>query len=134
MSPKQGRIVDVFEELIYFTRVFPHENLTIEVPMLRVEQIRAPADKRRRRWRKDYKVVDVRLESIEAAVELRESSDLLDLLELPPEMKSFNTAELARVIDRPRWFAQQIAYVLRKTGAVDPTGRTRAGITYRRAA
>ena len=33
-----------------------------------------------------------------------------------------DTADLAAAIDRPRWTAQQIAYVLRKTGAIDSTG------------
>jgi len=34
LSPKRGNPLDIFEELIYFTRVFPHDNLTIE-PELR---------------------------------------------------------------------------------------------------
>ena len=32
LSPKRGNPLDVFDELIYFTRVFPHPNLVIEVP------------------------------------------------------------------------------------------------------
>ena len=124
----------MFDELIYFTRVFPHPNLTIEVPLVHVEQRRAPAKRRTRRWRKDYKVEDVVLESIEGSVELREPSDLLSLIDLPAATESFNTADLAKVTDRPRWVAQQIAYVLRKTGAINSTGRNRAGIIYARAA
>ena len=129
-----AKSLDVFDELIYFTRVFPHPNLTIEVPMIHVEQLRAPAKKRRRRWGKDCKVEDTRLESIEETIELRHPSDLLDLLNLPSAADSFNTADIASAIDKPRWTAQHIAYVLRKTGAIDQTGRTRAGITYARAA
>jgi hypothetical protein len=134
MSPKKGCVLDVFDDLIYFTRVFPHPNLTIEVPMIHVEQLRAPAKKRRRRWHKDYQVQDVKLESMEGSIELREPRDLLDLIQLPDGMSSFNTADLAKSIDRPRWHAQQIAYVLRKTGAIDTTGRNRSGIVYRAAA
>lgn len=130
LSPKRGTPLDIFEELIYFTRVFPHDNLTIEVPMIHIEQFRTPAKRRRRRGRKDYKVQDVKLESIEATLELRLPSDLLDLIHLPAAKKSFNTADLARAIDRPRWVAQQIAYVLRKTGAIDSSGRNRTGIIY----
>jgi hypothetical protein len=134
MSPKQGHVLDVFDELIYFTRVFPHRNLTIEVPMIHVEQLRSPAKTRRRRWHKNYKVEDVKLESIERTIELHEASDLLELLKLPIGFDSFNTADIANAIDRPRATAQQIAYVLRKTGAIDSTGRSRAGIIYQRAA
>ena len=135
LSPKRGSVLDVFDELIYFTRVFPHPNLVLEIPMIHVEQLRIPdKKKRRRRWRKDYKVGDVRLESIEDTKELRVPSDLLGLLSLPTKDADFNTADLAGWIDCPRWQAQHIAYVLRKTGAIDSTGRNRAGIVYRRAA
>ena len=67
-------------------------------------------------------------------MELREPADLLSLIDLPADTESFNTADMAAAIDRPRWTAQQIAYVLRKTGAIDATGRTRSGIQYCRAA
>ena len=134
MSPKRGSVLDLFEELIYFTRVFPHPNLTIEVPMVNVEQLRAPAKKRRRRWQKDYKIQDVTLESLEGSIELREPADLLNLLQRPADIETFNTADLAKSIDRSRSTAQLIAYVLRKTGAIDTSGRNRLGIVYRRAA
>jgi hypothetical protein len=139
MSPKRGSMLDVFDELIYFTQVFPHANLTIEVPLIHVEQHRVPNQttgkaKRLRRWQKDYKVADVTLESIERTIELRTPSDLLDLLDLPADVDSFNTADLAAAIDRPRWHAQQIAYVLRKTGAIDQTSRKKTGVVYSRAA
>ena len=137
MSPKRGGIVDLFDELIYFTRVFPHENLTLEVPMIHVEQIRGPS-KRRRRWRKDYSVHDVSLESIETTHEFHEPSDLLNLIpQLIPQGEqpiSFDTTDIATAIDRPRWFAQKVAYVLRKTGAIEATTRKRSGIIYQPAA
>jgi hypothetical protein len=134
MSPKRGSILDVFEELIYFTRVFPHPNLTIEAPLIQVEQIRSPGKKRRRRWHKNYKIEDVKLESIEGSIELREPSDLLALIELPDDAESFTTADIAAATGRPRSVAQQIAYVLRKTGAIDAHDRKRTGIIYQRAA
>lgn len=135
MSPKRGNVLDVFEELIYFTRVFPHGNLTIEIPLVHVEQVRSPKRGRRRRsWHKDYRVEDTRLESIESTIEIRVPEDLLDLIGLPKESAPFNTADLAAWTDLPRWKTQQIAYVLRKTGAVEVATRNRNGIVYRRAA
>ena len=134
MSPKRGSVLDLFEELIYFTRGFPHPNLTIEAPLVHVEQLRAPAKKRRRRWQKEYSIEDVTLESVQGSIELRVPADLLNLLSLPAEIESFNTADLAKSIKRPRSEAQQIAYVLRNTGAIDSSGRNRSGIVYRRAA
>lgn len=132
MSPKRGNIIDVFEELIYFTRVFPHPNLVIEVPMVHVSQIRLPTKKRR--WRKKaYKVQDVSLESIETTYEFREPADLLALISWPDTSgtpDSFNTADLAAAIDRPRWYAQKVAYVLRHTGAISSSNRNKSGIVY----
>lgn len=135
MSPKRGSILDIFDDLIYFTRVFPHPNLTIEAPLVQIEQIRSPSKKRRRRrWHKDYHVDDVQLESIEEGIELREPADLLELIGLPDDTDSFTTVDIAEATGRPRWAAQQIAYVLRKTGAIDPCDRNRTGIIYQRAA
>lgn len=135
LSPKRGSVLDLFDELIYFTRVFPHPNLTLEVPLVHVEQFRVPRKKRRRRsWHKDYKVDDVKLESIEESIELQKPTDLLSLLNLPENLEDFNTADLAKSIGRPRSHAQHIAYVLRKTGAIDASGRNRTGVIYQRAA
>ncbi len=135
LSPKVGSVLDLFDEMIYFTRVFPHANLTVEVPLLHVEESRVPRiGKRRRRRRGDYDVVDVKLESIAGVIELKQASDLLGLLDLPEGISAFNTAELADAIDRPRCAPQQIAYVLRKTGAIDQTDRKKSGVVYRRAA
>ncbi len=134
LSPKRGSVLDIFEDLIYFIRIFPNPNLTLEIPLVHVEQLRVPAKNRRRRWRKDYRVQDVRLESIEATIELRHPSDLLRLVGISAELESFNTLDIARATDRPRWVAQQIAYVLRKTGAIEAVDRNRSGIVYERAA
>ncbi len=139
MSPKRGSVLELFDELIYFTRVFPHPNLTLEVPLVQVEQFRIPNPKKRRRsWHKDYTVADVKLESIQSTLQLREPEDLLELLAIDPRTSRFdgahfNTADLAAAIDRPRWHAQQIAYVLRKTGAIEAKSRSRTGIQYRQA-
>lgn len=133
LSPKRGSVLDIFDELIYFIQIFPNPNLTLELPLVHVEQVRVPSRKRRR-WQKDYRVHDVRLESVQETYELREASQLLELVPLPQTCQSFNTLDIAKATGRPRWVAQKIAYVLRKTGAIETTGRDRHGIRYRRAA
>ncbi|MGB7345887.1 MAG: hypothetical protein WBD20_16845 [Pirellulaceae bacterium] len=130
MSPKRGNVLELFEELIYFTRVFPHPNLTIEVPMVCVDQVRIPRKGRKRHRQKDYKVLDVSLESVDQTHEFREPSDLLTLIPWKERPTSFDTADIAAAIDRPRWVAQQIAYVLKHTGAISEVSRKRSGIIY----
>ena len=34
LSPKQGDLIDLFHELVYFTGVFPHANLTLHAPLM----------------------------------------------------------------------------------------------------
>ena len=101
--------------------------------MVHVEQIRIPSRRHRRRWKKDYQVQDVSLERIESSVELVEASDLSGMGGLVTKCESFTTEDIARVTDRPRWFAQKIAYVLKHTDAIEQIGRKRSGIIYRAA-
>ncbi len=132
LSPKRGSVIDVFDDLIYFTRVFPHPNLTIEVVMVDVEQIRVPAKKTRcrGRWKKDYYVDDVRLESIISRHEFSVAADLLELIDWPVASTGINTEAIAAAIGRPRQVAQKIAYVLKRVGAIHVAGRKRSGILY----
>ena len=41
-SPKHGSLLDLFDELIHFARVFPHPRLTLDVPLIDVEEWRVP--------------------------------------------------------------------------------------------
>lgn len=133
MSPKRGDTLDVFDDLIYFTRVFPNDNLVLELAQIHVEQIRIPTRKHRRRWRNGYRVQDVLLEQFESSLEIHSASDLFELVGMDRNADSFTTEDIARVTGRPRWFAQKIAYVLKHTRAIEPIGRRRAGIIYRAA-
>lgn len=122
-SPKKGDILDLFDELIYFTRVFPHPNLTLITPMIEIEEIRYPGHGRRRRRRAgDFVVDDRRIVEMGEAPFFRTVQDLHKLMpnDLP---KEFDTGELAEGLDIARHRAQRIAYVLRKTGAAIETGK-----------
>ncbi|MEM0924449.1 MAG: hypothetical protein AAGJ83_00290 [Planctomycetota bacterium] len=130
MSPKRGDVLDLFDDLIYFTKVFPHQNLCLEVALVHVEQTRVPSQRHRRRWKQDYRVTDVALEKIESTIELHGCESLRMLAKIAPEANNFTTADLARWTNRPRWFAQKIAYVLKHTGSIQPVDRKRSGIIY----
>ena len=129
-SQTRKPVLDIFDDLIYFTRVFPNPNLVLEVPVVHVEEIRMPRRRNARRWHKDYQVHDVKLESIERTWEFADANDLLQILNWQERPGEFNTADIAAAIDRPRSDAQQIAYVLRKMGAIESVGRTKSGVIY----
>jgi hypothetical protein len=122
-SPKRGRLLDVFDELVYFTRAFPHRRLTLELALVDVAEHRFPGHGRRRRWRRDdFQVQDQQLLVVRDTFTLRTAADLLKLLgvELPAP---FDTGELARALGVQRSLAQRIAYCLREMGAVKQKGK-----------
>jgi hypothetical protein len=131
LSPKQATLLDLFHELVYFTRVFPHPRLTLHVPLVEIEERRYPGHGRRRRWRKDDHIVeDQRLLAVQAVHTFRTTDDLLALLpaKLP---QPFHTGHLAAGLGINRWIAQRITYCLRHTGAVSVCGKAGNAVLYR---
>ena len=130
LSPKRGRAVDVFDELVHFTRVFPHERLTLEIPLVEVEEWRYPGHGKRRRWREnDFVIEDQRLTQIHETLRVRTADDLTRLVdcELPDR---FHTGHLAEGLAVPRWIAQRIAYTLRHAGTVRQVDKEGNAILY----
>ena len=130
-SPLKATMLDVFDELLYFTRVFPHPNLRMLIPLVDVEEIRYPGHGRRRRKRKnDFEVKDRLMLDIH---ETRIFKSVMDLQELLPDdlPKKFDTSELAAGLGVPRHQAQRIGYVLRKTGVAKEVGKRGNAILYR---
>jgi hypothetical protein len=130
-SPKQGGVLDLFHELVYFTRVFPHANLALEVPLVEIEEWRYPGHGRRRRWRaNDHQVEDQKLLRVHRVHRFRTGDDLIQLLPagLP---EPFHTGHLAHQCGIARWIAQRIAYCLRKMNLTEEAGKTGNALLYR---
>jgi hypothetical protein len=129
-SPKQGSVLDAFHELVYFTRVFPHPRLELELVLVRIEEWRYPGHGRRRRWRhNDCVIEDQKLVEIVATHRLREAADLCRLVPCPlPE--PFHTGHLAAALGVDRWVAQRIAYCWRQTGAARAVGKAGNTLLY----
>ncbi|MEE8453033.1 MAG: hypothetical protein V3R99_14000 [Thermoguttaceae bacterium] len=129
-SPKRGHVLDLFDELVHFTRVFPHRRLTLEVPMIEIEEWRYPGHGRRRRWREnDFQVEDQKLVAVRQTHRLRTAADLVKLIDchLP---SPFHTGHLAEGLKIDRWIAQRITYCLRKMGAVEQVGKQGNALLY----
>jgi hypothetical protein len=132
LSPKRAGVLDLFHELVYFTRVFPHPKLVLETPLVEVDELRYPGHGKRRRWRKDDHVVeDQLLVRVLESPCYRTTGDLWRLLPdtLP---KPFHTGHLAEQLNVPRWVAQRIAYCLVKTGATREVGKAGNAKVYAR--
>jgi len=129
-SPKQRTLLDVFDELVHFTRVFPHRRLTLEVVLVEIEEFRYPGHGRRR-WRRDndHQVEDQRLVDVLELHQFRAATDLCRML--PAELPTpFHTGHLAAGLGVERWIAQRMAYCLRQTGAVQSVGKLRGAWLY----
>jgi hypothetical protein len=131
LSPKRGTVVVLFDELVYFTRVFPHKRLTLEVVLVEIEELRYPGHGRRRRRREnDFQIADQRLLRIVETRQFRTLGDLRRLL--PVELPTpFHTGHLATTMKIPRGIAQRIAYCLRETGGVRVVGKEGNTVLYR---
>jgi hypothetical protein len=128
LSPKTGRLLDVFDELVRFTRVFPHPNLSLEVVLIDEEELRVPRPRRRFRQR-DYRVHDRRLITIVARRQLVSAYDLLDLLPSGPP-NPLTSETLAAHLGCQPWFARRVAYTLRHCGAARMTGKIGNRLVY----
>jgi hypothetical protein len=129
-SPKQGKLLDVFDELIYFKELFPHRRLTVEVLLVEMEEWRYPGHGRRRRWREnDFEVEDQKLLTVEDRFELGTADDLRKILKvrLP---RQFHTGHLAEKLTISRWLAQRIAYCLRHAGTAREVGKQGNALLY----
>jgi len=134
LSPKQATVLDLFHELVYFTRVFPHPRLTLQTPLVEIEERRYPGHGRRRRWRRnDHVVEDQRLLAVIGVHRFQVAADLFSLLpaDLP---QPFHSGHLAAALGIQRWIAQRITYCLRQTGAAKTCGKAGNTLLYSRAA
>lgn len=128
-SPKRGIAADVCQELVSFPSLLSHPNFTLEIALVAEEEVRRPDAKKG--WRRGGFVIEERrLVDVLETVELDSPEELLGLLPdgLPDP---FTTADLADRLGRSRHLAQEVAYCLRVSGAVDTVGRDKRGILYR---
>lgn len=128
-SPKRGIAADVCEELVSFPSLLSHPHFTLEVALVEEEEIRRPDA--HKGWRRGGFVIEERrLVAVQETMELTGPGNLLELLPggLPDP---FTTAHLAEGLGRSRHLAQEVAYCLRVSGAVETIGRDKRGYLYR---
>ncbi|MBK8021563.1 MAG: hypothetical protein IPK19_09070 [Chloroflexi bacterium] len=113
-SPKRGTMYHLFPELVSLPVLLSHPNLTLEVALIRDEEVWVDDGKgswRRKRW----SIHDRRLLEVKETRLLTAISDYAALLPttLPDQ---FDSQELAKAIGQPRPLAQKMAYCLREMG------------------
>lgn len=155
-SPRRGQVLDVFRELPGIAHFVADPNFSIEVLLVRAEEVLCAADGRRASWRrKGWRILDRRLIDIVGRHRLETPDDFRALLPVAwlgqpaasghalreigaphvagdsPAAPSFTTREMAGALGISRPFAQKMAYCLRQMGAIEATGRRGNALVYR---
>ena len=119
-SPKRGRLEDLFWELVSIPHLLSNPNFSLEVLMIREEEVRRYAGKRH--WRRRGWVIEGRrLLAVLDQRFFRESADWLRFL--PDGLESFTTTDLATGINTRTELAQKMAYCLREGRMIELIGR-----------
>ena len=129
-SPKRGRLVDLFDELLWMPLLIREPRFTIEVLLIEEEEIRCKDG--RGSWRrkgvsiKDRKLLDV--------VERAKFSEVEDFLEfLPSDLDlPFSNRSLAESAGLSIRQARRITYCLRRMGAIREVGKNRNELLFDR--
>jgi hypothetical protein len=127
-SPKRGTFEELFTELVSFPELLMAQNFALEVLMIQEEEVRRYDGKRGWR-RRGWVTHERRLLEVLQTRRFERPEDVGRLLPagLPAR---FTTADLARAAGKPRWFAQKMAYCLRKMGVIATVGKRGRSILY----
>ena len=127
-SPKRGRVEDLFWEMVSFPHLLVSSSFSLEVLLIKEEEVRRYAEKRNWR-RRGWSIEERRLLSVEDRRLFVKAGDLQALI---PEIvgKSFTTRDLVDAMGISRPLAQKMAYCLHKASVTELIGKRGRAILY----
>jgi hypothetical protein len=129
-SPKRGRVLDVFHQLVYIPHLLTHPKFSLEVLLTHEEEILR--DDGRGSWRrKRWSLHDRRLLDVVDGAKFLSSADFWAVLPatLP---QPFTNADLATALRCRPPLAQKITYTLRRMGGLRLMGKRGKALLYER--
>jgi hypothetical protein len=131
-SPKRGRPIHVFGELVSFPSLLAEPNFSLELLLTQEEEVRYH-DPRRGWRRRGWMTHERRLLGVVDRQRYETPVDLAVLL--PPRLAAagappFTTSDLARALKERKRLAQRMAYCLRKAGVLVAVGKKGNAILY----
>ena len=120
-SPKKGRLVDLFHELVRLPDLIEHRNFSLEVLMIEEEEVRC--NDGRGSWRRrGVSIKDRKLISVTERVLFKDEKDFLRFLpgELPDP---FTNKDLSANVAVSVNLARKITYCLKKMGTIAEVGK-----------
>lgn len=120
-SPKRGDVLDLFREMVSFPQLMAHPNFSLQILLIREEELRLHNDTggwRRRGWM----TVEHRLLEV---LEQHVFEDLQDWLALLPDQLEtpFSTRDLAETANIKQAQAQRMVYCLNKADVIRLIGK-----------
>lgn len=115
-SPKKGRLIDVFDELVSIPDLISEERFTMDVLMIEEEEVRC--DDGKGSWRRrGVSIKDRKLVNVVERVTFRNKGDFLSFL--PSDLRQpFTNKILAKSLGISVNRAQKMTYCLRRMGAI----------------
>ena len=120
-SPKRGRVEDLFWEMVSFPQLLANPRFSLEVLLIREEEVRRYEGKRK--WRRRGWVIEER--RLLGVVDQRLFEEPADWRALLPDRlgESFTTSDLAEALGISRPLAQKMAYCLRESKVIELIGK-----------
>lgn len=128
-SPKRGRLIDIFAELVRIPHLLSHPNLKVTILLTQQEEIwrdDGQGSWRRKRW----SVYDNRLLDVVSQHNFESANEWLTLLpdDLP---QPFTNRELAAALKCRANLAQKTTYALRHAGLIEVVGKQGNALLYK---
>ena len=129
-SPKRGAPEHVFAELVSLSKLIANPNFSLEVLLIREEEVRRHREGRRWR-RRGWTTCERRLMDVVGRQVFKKRADWVAWI--PADLAApWTTADLAAAIGKPRWLAQKMVYCLREAGAIRIVGKRGNAVLYSR--
>jgi hypothetical protein len=129
-SPKHGRALDLFDQLVHLSGLLAHPNFGIELALIREEEVRGPIPAGARfRYPRAWWRLDRRLLEVVETIRIDTPADLLRLLPdgLPDP---FTSADIVAAVGCPSRLATRAVYCLERCGGIERTGRRGRFVAY----
>jgi hypothetical protein len=130
-SPKKGTLTQVFNELIRIPELINEENFTLEVLMIKEEEIRCEDGKGSWR-RKGVSILDRKLLEVVQSIKFLAKEDFL--LFLPAEFRSgdiFSNKVISEYTKEPIANIRKMTYCLKKMSLIEASGKKGNQLLYR---
>jgi hypothetical protein len=129
-SPRKGKLVDLFYELVRIPELVDAENFSLEVLVIEEEEVRCNDGKGSWR-RRGVSITDRRLINVTDRALFKNSKDFLKFL--PEDLNDlFTNKMLARKTGISISLARKVTYCLRKMGAIATVGKNGKELMFRR--